>query len=95
MTLLMRRILLYGFIVEVILFFLLYYFGSNGKPVLIKLLEETKEVGQEITVLQSEINQLNHAIQDGKSSFAKEKIARERLHMKKDKEIVYFIKREG
>lgn len=95
MTLFVKKILICGLVAEAILFFSFYHFGSTGKPLLAKLVEEKKGVEREIGMLQSHINHLAYKIKEGKTPFAKEKIARERLHMKKDKEKVYFIKREG
>lgn len=93
MTLFMRRLLLYGVCAEIILFFLLYYFGSNGTHVLAKLALEKKQLIEEIELFQREVDQLDQKIKQARTPFAKEKIARERLLMKKKDEKIYFLKK--
>ena len=92
MTLFIRKMLVYGFGFEVLLFIFLYYFGPNGKHMIVKLAEEKMQVNKEIVLLKDEVDKLEYKIKYGFTPFAKEKIARERLHMKKDKEIIYFMK---
>lgn len=93
MTLFMRRLLIYGLCAEILLFFLLYYFGSNGTHLISKLALEKNQFIHEIENLQHEVNELDQKIQQARTSFAKEKMARERLHMKKKDEKIYFLKK--
>jgi len=93
MTLFMRKLLAYGIVAEILLFILLYYFGPNGMQVLSRLSLERNAIEQEIVSIRHEINQLDQKMKEGHTAFAKEKIARERLHMKKNNETVYFIKK--
>lgn len=93
MTLFARRLLMYAACVEILLFLLLYYFGSNGTHVITQLALERELILQEIASIQLEVDSLGQKISQGRTSFAKEKIARERLHMKKKDETVYFLKR--
>lgn len=69
---------------------MLYCFGPNGLHVLSGLKSQTEDVMQEIQLIQKEVQQLKIKIAESKSDFAKEKIARERLLMKKENETVYF-----
>lgn len=92
MTLLMRRLLIYGVSAEVFLFLFLYYFGSNGTHIISKLALEKKQVLQEIVDIQYEVDELNQKIKQAHTAFAKEKIARERLLMRKKDETIYFLK---
>ena len=85
MTLFMRRLLVYGVVAEILFFVLLYYFGPNGTVVLSRLALEKDIVTREIATIRQEVSELNQKIKESHTSFAKEKIARERLHMKKNK----------
>ncbi|MBI2353136.1 septum formation initiator family protein [Candidatus Dependentiae bacterium] len=92
MTLFIRKILKYGLLLEIALFFVFYYFGPNGMVVFYRLAEGKKEIESDIMVIIQENERLKSLIEQGKTPFAKEKIARERLLMKKNNEIVYFLK---
>lgn len=90
MTLFFRKLLLFFLFFETILFLMLYCFGPNGLHVLSGLTSQTHQIIQGIEELQQEVQQLHTKIAESKSDFAKEKIARERLLMKKENETVYF-----
>ena len=91
----MRRLLVYGVGVEILFFVLLYYRGPNGTNILSRLALEKDTIVHEIATIQKEVHMLDQRIKESHTSFAKEKIARERLHMKKNNETVYFIKKQG
>lgn len=93
MTLFMRRLLMYGVALEIVLFFLFYYFGSNGTHVVSKLILEKEQIMQEIVNLEHAVDELYDNINQSHSDFIKEKIARERLRMKKKDETIYFLKK--
>ena len=87
-----RFLLRFFFGCEVIFFILLHLFGSRGLPVFIRLKKENRQLAFEITVLESEIKELEKTIIAWKNNpFYKEKIAREVLHMAKKGEQVYII----
>lgn len=92
MTLFMRRLLKYGLFFETVLFLLFYYFGPNGLSMISRLGQQKGDVMADIVLIRQEIDQLDIKIKQGKTAFAKEKIARERLLMKKNNETVYFKK---
>lgn len=89
----MRKLLMCGIGAEILLFVLLYYAGPNGTHILSQLLLEKSRIEREVFDVHSEIDQLSEKIKNGHTAFAKEKIARERLLMKKKDETVYFIKK--
>lgn len=79
--------------IESIIFVLFYIFGFHGLLQLRALYTTREHVLHEIhrEIEQKELLQKELAAwQDG--DFAKEQYARERLHMKKKEEVVYFIK---
>lgn len=93
MTLFFRNILKYILLAEMVLFLLFYYFGPSGIQAIQALCHDTKMILQEIDELTKQTADLACQIQESKKPFAKEKMARERLLMKKEHEMVYFIKR--
>lgn len=88
----MQRLLQWGLGLEIIIFGLLYYFGPHGLSHLSVMKIKKEEMLQEIMLIGAEVDQLKKDIKRSTTVFAKEKIARERLCMKKDNETVYFIK---
>ena len=90
MTFLERRLLLLGLLCEVSIFVLLYCFGPKGFKMLSDLKQQARVLQQDIVQIEYEISILKKDIQAGLGDFTKEKIAREKLLMKKDQELVYF-----
>lgn len=90
MTFFVRRCLQIFLIFEFVIFFIVYCFGPKSLKSLQEIQKMHEMVSLEIVCLESEVLNL---LQDSirlQSSFAKEKIARERLLMKKNEENVYF-----
>ncbi|MCX5923204.1 MAG: septum formation initiator family protein [Candidatus Dependentiae bacterium] len=90
MTFLVRRFIIMFLIFEVALFVLLYCFGPKGLSSFVDLKNKKQQTIQDIQNLKEEIEKLRLDVQAGLSDFSKEKIAREKLLMKKDQELVYF-----
>ncbi len=90
MTFLVRRFIILLLIFELVLFGLLYCFGPKGLNNLMDLRQQQQQAIQDIDLLHKEIKILQSDIEIGLGDFAKEKIAREKLLMKKDQELVYF-----
>lgn len=95
MTFLVRRFIIMFLLFEVVLFVALYCFGPKGLSMLVDLGQQQEQTVCEIATLQQEIKTLQSDIEAGLSDFAKEKIAREKLLMKKDQELVYFKTKQG
>ncbi|MFA5998830.1 MAG: septum formation initiator family protein [Candidatus Babeliales bacterium] len=90
MTFLMRRLIMFFLVFEVVVFFVLYCFGPKGLTMLVDLRKQQQQTRIDICTIQKEIKTLQSDIEMNFSDFAKEKIAREKLLMKKDQEQVYF-----
>ena len=90
MTFFVRRCLLIFMIFELLIFCVVYCFGPKGLKTLWDVEHMCIQVDKDIVLLHKEIESLQIDIAQNQTSFAKEKIARERLLMKKDDEIVYF-----
>lgn len=88
----LKKLLLGALLFEVILFFMLYYFGPNGYHLFSGLIQQKIVLYEQIKKIQSDIDTLEQKIRISQTAFAKERVARERLFMKKDDEIVYFKK---
>lgn len=76
---------------EVTIFGVVYYFGGQGVLYLQQLKKQRISLVSHVTVLQSEIDDLKDTItqwEDG--SFLQEKYAREKLHLQKENELIYF-----
>lgn len=92
MVLTKRFLLRVSFVVEIIIFFAIYCFGSKGVQALLTLRKENTQIAFQVSKLQQEVNELEQQVDDWKSSsFYQEKVARETLHMAKKNEEVYFI----
>lgn len=77
---------------EIVVFSLVYLFGSNGIAKVRVLERETNVIQQEIIMLESEFDTLNQAIIAWNThSFYKEKIAREELQFAKEGDEIYYI----
>ena len=90
MTFLMRRFIMFFLVFEIVVFFVLYCFGPKGLIMIVDLRKQQEQTRLDIDTLQKEIKILQHDIEISHTDFAKEKIAREKLLMKKDQEQVYF-----
>ncbi len=90
MTFFVRRCLKLFLIFEFTIFFLLYCFGPKSLKSLHDIQCLKMQTEQDIKSLQQEIETLKREINQNQTEFAKEKIARQRLLMKKNNEIVYF-----
>ena len=90
MVFFIRKLLTFVLLFETILFLVLYCFGPNGIHLFFKLKDQKAVVEQEIKNLSVQVRELEEKVALSKQDFYKEKIARERLLMKKDKEEVYF-----
>lgn len=90
MTFFVRRCLKLFLIFELSIFFLLYCFGPKSLKSLRDIEHMQQETIQDIAKLEQEIEMLKIAIEYNKTDFAKEKIARQKLLMKKNNETVYF-----
>lgn len=90
-TYFVRRTVIVFLMVEIIIFCVLYGFGPKSIRTLYDACAVEKNLLKQIGVLQQDIVILQEQIENSKTDFAKEKIAREVLLMKKDKEKIYFI----
>lgn len=85
-----RRTMIVFLFVELLFFTILYCFGPKSIKVLYDMYEQENNVHEEIHMLSRDIAQLEQEIQQSVTLFAKEKIAREKLLMKKEKELVFL-----
>lgn len=92
MTFFIRRCIIFFLLFEVSVFFVIYCFGPKSIKTLYDIYKEKDKVQLEITNLEKENKSLLSQIEFHKTEFAKEKIAREVLMMKRDDEKVYFVK---
>lgn len=90
MTFFVRRCLKLFFIFELFIFFVIYCFGPKSLKSLHDIRRMQVETIKDIATLKQEIETLKYTIARNQTDFAKEKIARERLIMKKNNETVYF-----
>ncbi len=90
MTFFVRRCLKLFLISELVIFFLIYCFGPKSLKSLHDIEQMKIQTVQDIATLKQEIKMLKIAIDHNQTEFAKEKIARQRLLMKKNNETVYF-----
>lgn len=93
MFLVWKRIALLFLCIETLLFGLIYSFGPHGLSMLSQLDKSYYELEVRCDDLERAIGDLEVDIQEwAKSDFLKERVARERLLMKKPGEVVYFRK---
>ncbi len=90
MTFFVRRCLKLFLIFELFIFFVIYCFGPKSLKSLHDIRRMQVETIKDIATLKQEIETLKYTIARNQTDFAKEKIARERLIMKKNNETVYF-----
>jgi cell division protein FtsB len=92
MTFFIRRCIIFFLVFEVTIFFVIYCFGPKSIKTLYDIYHEKDKIQREIADLQEENKKLLEQIEFHKTDFAKEKIAREVLMMKREDEKVYFVK---
>lgn len=90
MTFFVRRCLILFIGVELLIFCVIYCFGPKSLKSLHEIKSTQVATRIEIAQLQQELEILKSNIAKNQTDFAKEKIARQRLLMKKNDEIVYF-----
>lgn len=87
-----KRVALFFLCIETLLFALVYMYGPHGLSMLSHLEESYYRTEVRCQVLHEKIGRLEHDIVEWEDSeFLREKIARERLLMKKPGETIYFI----
>ncbi len=80
--------------IEGVVFIVNYHFGSSGVQTLHRLKDAKKILQSDIAQLQVENNLLQEQIDEWSSGlFFQEKYAREKLHMQKAEEKIYFSRR--
>ncbi len=92
MTFLIRKIIIFFVIFEIVIFFMIYCFGPKSIKTLYDIYQQKEKIEQEITILQKENKNLQDLIAYHTTEFAKEKIARELLLMKKPDEKIYLLR---
>lgn len=92
MTFLIRKVIIFFLLFEMIVFFVIYCFGPKSIKTLYDIYHQKETIQNEIMFLHQENKKLTDLITYYKSEFAKEKIAREVLCMKKPDEKVYMLK---
>jgi len=80
------------FCVEMIFFLFFYAFGTHGIQALQCLVQENDVLRSANSQTKAEIKELEHACESWEhSSFYKEKIARERLQMARQGDVIYYL----
>ena len=80
------------FAVEIVSFAGSYLWGSHGRPLLQTLKHENNELAVTVAAMEAEIAQLQkHATAWQSNTLYKERVAREKLHMAKEGEVVYYL----
>ena len=87
-----RKIFRMFFLLEIIIFSLVYFFGSHGIHAIWQVQKDNKLLECQIKVTELEVQDLAKQIEDWKSdSFYKEQLAREQLQMAKRDEKIFLI----
>lgn len=92
MTFLIRKMIIFFLLFEVVIFFVIYCFGPKSIKTLYDIYHQKDKIQNEIMLLDQENKNLEKLIEYHASDFAKEKIAREVLKMKKSDEKIYVLK---
>lgn len=92
MTFWIRKIIICFVLFEIVVFCMIYCFGPKSLKTLYDVYHQKEKIQQEIVLLQQENKELADLIAYHTTEFAKEKIAREILFMKKPDEKVYLLK---
>lgn len=89
-----RQFLRLFFILEIITFGYLYFFGTQGLQALQNLHQQKNSLSKELDLLTKEVNILKYELEqwDKNNSYKKEKIAREYLQMGYPAEEFYLYK---
>ncbi len=90
MTFFVHRCLKMFLIFELLIFFVVYCFGPKSLKSLYDIECMKTETVRDIAELKQEIQMLKLEIERNQTDFAQEKIARQRLLMKKNNETIYF-----
>ncbi len=91
MKLVKRTFLRVFFGIEIVIFTFMYLFGTQGIRVLRQLQRENKTLDSEIQQLHDHVNNLEEQAVAWKSdAFYKEKVARERLHMARKNDVIFY-----
>ncbi len=92
MKLAKRTFLRIFFGIELTIFVFMYLFGSQGMRVLWQLQRENKNLDHELKQLHSNVDVLMaKSVAWQSDPFLKEKIARERLHMSRKNDIIFYV----
>lgn len=87
-----RLLLRIFFIIELICFGIIYFFGAQGIVALQKRKQEIEAIKMERERLQGLVKQVESSLYEwAHKDFLKEKIAREELHMARPGEFVYIF----
>jgi len=87
-----RFLLRLFFVIEIFLFLVIYFFGTQGLHVVLAMRRDNVVFAAEIFQLEGELKELQKTIALWKkNSFYKEKAAREQLHMAHPDDEIYFI----
>ena len=88
-----KQTLLYIFFcIEMVMFVFFYSFGTYGLQVLHYLAQENDVLRNKNNQIKKEIQQLEQECEEWEhSSFYKEKIARERLQMARQDDVIYYL----
>lgn len=79
-------------LMEVFVFTFVYLFGTHGIQEVIQCNRETKELDDEISLIQQELAELKHQLVCWqKDSYYAEKIARQELQMARPDETIYML----
>jgi len=92
MTFFIRRCIIFFLVFEVIMFFVIYCFGPKSIKTLYDIYQEKDKLQRDIADLEQNNKNLLDLIGFHKTDFAKEKLARELLIMKRNEEKVYLRK---
>ena len=77
---------------EACIFLGTYFFGGQGIKALGQLNDQHRQLVQEIAQLEDDVTRLEQKITTWQTNpFYKEKIARERLHMARKNELIYYV----
>lgn len=79
-------------LIEIVIFGVAYFFGNSGIKQLKLAKAQNQLLFQEINKLKGEVERLENKFQEWEAdNFYQEKIARERLHMSKSGEQIYYL----
>lgn len=91
MYLVKRTFLRVFFVLEACILITLYLFGAQGIQAMVHLRTVNERLDGEIVFLRQEICCLEQELRSFADPFKQEKIARERLHMARAGDIVFYI----